>query len=46
VFDNPVKLLTSLNPDFFKGTAVENEVAKFLRGQATPGIAHRQAAGR
>lgn len=30
VFTNPVKLWTSLNPDFFKGTRVESSVAKEL----------------
>ena len=30
VFVNPVKFMTALNPDFFKGTAVEKEVAKLL----------------
>lgn len=28
VFVNPVTLWTALNPDFFKGTAVEGAVAK------------------
>ena len=30
VFTNPVKLWCDMNPDFFKGTAVESEVAKLL----------------
>ena len=30
VFVNPAKFLTALNPDFFKGTVVEKEVAKLL----------------
>ncbi|HEV3112323.1 MAG TPA: amidohydrolase family protein [Candidatus Binataceae bacterium] len=30
VFANPIKLWTALNPDFFKGTAVESAVAKYL----------------
>jgi len=30
VFANPVRLWTALNPDFFKGTAVEGSVAKLL----------------
>jgi hypothetical protein len=30
MFGNPVRLLTSLNPDFFKGTAIEGEVRAFL----------------
>ena len=30
VFANPARLWTAMNPDFFKGTAVENGVKKFL----------------
>jgi hypothetical protein len=30
VFGNPARLHTALNPDFFKGTAVESAVAKEL----------------
>jgi hypothetical protein len=30
VFANPVRLWTALNPDFFKGTAVEDAAAKLL----------------
>ena len=30
VFANPIGLWTSMNPDFFKGTAVEGQVQKFL----------------
>ncbi len=30
VFTNPVKLLASMNPNFFKGTAVESEAAKVI----------------
>jgi predicted TIM-barrel fold metal-dependent hydrolase len=30
VFVNPVKLKTDVNPDFFKGTVVEHDVAKLL----------------
>ena len=30
VFANPIKLWTGLNPDFFKGTAVEKPVSEFL----------------
>jgi predicted TIM-barrel fold metal-dependent hydrolase len=30
VFANPVRLKTALNPDFFKGTVVEQEVEKLL----------------
>jgi hypothetical protein len=32
VFCNPVKLWTALNPDFFKGTAVEGAVSRYLAG--------------
>ena len=28
VFTNPARLHTTLNPDFFKGTVVENAIAK------------------
>jgi hypothetical protein len=31
VFENPVTLHAGMNPDFFKGTVVEAEVAKLLR---------------
>jgi predicted TIM-barrel fold metal-dependent hydrolase len=31
MFWNPVELHARVNPDFFKGTVVENDVAKFLR---------------
>ena len=30
VFTNPVSLWTGLNPNFFKGTALDNEVTKLL----------------
>jgi hypothetical protein len=30
VFANPVRLWTGVNPDFFKGTAIESEVNRFL----------------
>ena len=30
VFGNPVRFWTSTNPNFFKGTAVEAQVQKFL----------------
>jgi predicted TIM-barrel fold metal-dependent hydrolase len=33
MFGNPVRLFTSLNPDFFKGTAIEKEAAGFLGAQ-------------
>ena len=32
VFSNPVSLWTALNPDFFTGTAVEDEVRRLLQG--------------
>jgi hypothetical protein len=32
VFTNPVKLWAGSNKDFFRGTAVEHEVAKALSG--------------
>jgi hypothetical protein len=32
VFDNPVRLFTQLNPDFFGGTAIEGDVRRFLAG--------------
>jgi hypothetical protein len=34
VFTNPTTLWTGMNPDFFKGTVVENEVAKLLAAGA------------
>jgi predicted TIM-barrel fold metal-dependent hydrolase len=30
MFGNPVRLFTSLDPDFFKGTAIESDVSKML----------------
>ena len=30
VFTNPVTLWTGMNPEFFKGTVVEQDVAKLL----------------
>jgi len=33
VFVHPIRLWTAMNPDFFKGTAVEKEVAEFLADQ-------------
>jgi hypothetical protein len=30
VFTNPVKLLAGMNPDFFRGTAVEPETARLV----------------
>jgi hypothetical protein len=31
VFANPVRLWTSMNPDFFAGTAVESQIQQFLK---------------
>jgi hypothetical protein len=31
VFGNPVRFYTRLNPDFFRGTRIEADVARFLR---------------
>ena len=31
VCGNPVRMLTSLNPDFFPGTAIESDVKSLLR---------------
>ena len=31
-FTNPVGFLAGMNPDFFKGTAVEKEVANLMAG--------------
>jgi hypothetical protein len=36
VFVNPVKLVTSMNPDFFRGTVVEKEVEKLLANTPSP----------
>ena len=33
-FGNVVSMHTGMNPDFFKGTVVEDEVNKFLAGKA------------
>jgi predicted TIM-barrel fold metal-dependent hydrolase len=33
VFGNPVRFYTRLNPDFFRGTRIEVDVARFLRGE-------------
>jgi hypothetical protein len=33
VFTNPVTFATRLNPDYFKGTVVENDVDKLLSGR-------------
>jgi predicted TIM-barrel fold metal-dependent hydrolase len=32
-FTNPIKLFAGMNPDFFKGTVVEKQVAEFLAAQ-------------
>ena len=34
VFTNPMTFQTRVNPDFFKGTAVEGAVAAYLKGQS------------
>jgi predicted TIM-barrel fold metal-dependent hydrolase len=34
VFTNPVRFYTSGNPDFFRGTRIESEVAQLLAGEA------------
>jgi hypothetical protein len=36
VFANPVRLHTALNPDFFKGTVVDDAVAKLTRAGSVP----------
>jgi predicted TIM-barrel fold metal-dependent hydrolase len=36
VFSNPVRLHTALNPDFFKGTVVDDAVAKLTRSGSVP----------
>lgn len=41
VFANPIRLWTSMNPNFFKGTAVESQVQKFLK--ETNGVTTAQA---
>ena len=44
VFENPVSLWASSNPDFFKGTVVEDAVAKQLAAASGPkGLRRRQA---
>ena len=43
VFGNPVRLLSSLNPDFFEGTAVEAEVDAFLGSDGAATTARRRA---
>jgi hypothetical protein len=35
-FANPVRLHTALNPDFFKGTVVDDAVAKLTRSGSVP----------
>jgi hypothetical protein len=34
MFGNPVRMLTSLNRDFFKGTNIEKDVKSFLKADA------------
>jgi hypothetical protein len=34
VFGNPVRFYTRLNRDFFRGTRIELDVAKFLRAKS------------
>ena len=38
VFANPVRLHTALNPDFFKGTVVDDAVAKLTRSRSGPRV--------
>jgi hypothetical protein len=33
VFGNPVRFYTRLNPDFFRGTRIEADVARLLRAK-------------
>lgn len=35
VFGNPVRFWTSTNPNFFKGTAIESQVQKFMKENGT-----------
>jgi predicted TIM-barrel fold metal-dependent hydrolase len=39
VFANPIRFWASLNPSFFKGTAVETQVEKFLAGTNQSAVA-------
>jgi len=39
MFGNPVRMLTSLNPDFFRGTNIESDVKSFLRAATGTGMA-------
>jgi hypothetical protein len=39
VFTNPVKLLAGMNPDFFKGTAVEADAESFIK-EVNSGTGH------
>ena len=41
VFANPVRLQTALNPDFFKGTMVDDAVAKLTRSGSEPPSSRR-----
>jgi predicted TIM-barrel fold metal-dependent hydrolase len=36
VFSNPVRLYTSLNPDFFRGTCIEKQAAEVVAAEAGP----------
>ncbi len=45
VFANPVKLWTTLNPDFFKGTVVEDQVRKELSDSGAGSAASSQPTG-
>jgi len=38
VFRNPARLWTSMNPDFFKGTAVEAEIERYLAANPDTGV--------
>ena len=46
VFANPVRFYTRLNPDFFKGTRVEAEVAKLLAAERRTAPKRRAASPR
>jgi predicted TIM-barrel fold metal-dependent hydrolase len=43
VFTNPVKLHAEVNPEFFKGTAIETEVARLLADSSKTGPMKRAA---
>jgi predicted TIM-barrel fold metal-dependent hydrolase len=44
MFTNPVRLLTSLDPEFFKGTAVESEVKALLASEGAQAAKPRRRA--